>query len=837
MSVIGELLVRLGLDSKGLTGGLAMAEAEARKFGSGGLGGLSSGMAKAESAALKEAGAVEKGGVKAAEAAAKHANLGKALGGVASLSGLTPMGEGISRLNGLNTAAEAAGGGMLAMGAVAGGVLVAGVAAAGFAAAGTAKKFDDAMVLIQTQAGASAAEVETMKGAVLGMAGQVGQAPEALAQALFHVESAGFRGAKAEEVLRTAAQGAAVGHVDLTSVTNALTAAMNSGVGGVQDASQAMGVLNAVVGAGNMTMEDLTAAMGTGVLSTAKNFGVSIQSVGGAIAAMANQGIPAVDAATRLSSAMRLMAAPTAAAVKDLKSIGLSSTQLASDMRSPGGMMSAIQDLKTHMDKAGLSATKQAALLSSAFGGKQSGGILTLVGGLDKLKTATDAVGKGATGFGDAWATTQADIDQRQKQLGASFDAITVKFGQLFVPLEEAALPVIQKVVDGIGAVIDAVSGWVAANQPLISQVTGLIGTALSPLGAVMDFLSSHIEIVAGIVGGLLVAALVAVGAALAPVVVAVVAAAAPFIAIGAAIGAVVYVVTHWTEVTQALGPIFSAVMGAIGSAIGAVGNFIGSVVGNIIGFFAAIPGKVADFIGQVVDFFLSIPQRIAEFEIRVARMVVQLAAKFVATVRDFVARAVAFVLSIPGRIVDFATRVLEIAADLDRRFIGWIGDMVGKAVDFVLSIPGKIAGLVGAFGDVARQAVAAFMGFVGNIPGQVAGVLHGIPGLGNLMDLGGSAVGAVAGAIPHFAAGSPAIPRDMLAFLHAGEMVVPAGPAASIRAASTSGAGSPARAAAAGGTHSQVINLVVNNPAAEPASTSLRREIDKMQRLAGFGY
>ena len=422
MSVIGELLIRLGLDTRGMTAGMAVAEAEARKLGSGGLGGLTGSMAKNEAAALRQAGAVEKGGAKAAAAAVHHTNLKKALAGVANLAGLAPVEQGIARVDKLGTTAEAAGGGMGMMGAVAGGVAAAGVVALGASAVESAKQFDDSMILIQTQAGASADEVERMKGVVLSMAGQVGQGPEVLAQALYHVESAGFRGAQAETVLRAAAEGAAVGHADLTSVTNALAAAMNSGVRGVSDAGQAMGTLNAVVGAGNMTMGDLTAAMGTGVLSTAKNFGVSIQSVGGAIAAMANQGIPAVDAATRISSAMRLMAAPTKAAAKELKTVGLSSTALATDLRR-GGILQAVQDLKAHMDAAGLSATRQAALLTAAFGGKQATGIITLVGGMDKLKTAQAAVTAGASGFGAAWAATQADADQKQAELNASLGA------------------------------------------------------------------------------------------------------------------------------------------------------------------------------------------------------------------------------------------------------------------------------------------------------------------------------------------------------------------------------------------------------------------------------
>ncbi len=45
------------------------------------------------------------------------------------------------------------------------------------------------------------------------------------------------------------------------------------------------------------------------------------------------------------------MTAPTAKAIGLLKSIGLSKYQLAADMRSPGGILAAISDLKTKLDK------------------------------------------------------------------------------------------------------------------------------------------------------------------------------------------------------------------------------------------------------------------------------------------------------------------------------------------------------------------------------------------------------------------------------------------------------------------------------------------------------
>ena len=170
-----------------------------------------------------------------------------------------------------------------------------------------AMSFNEQMTLIQTQAGGSAEEVQKMSAAILDMGGTATQTPEELSKGLYHIESAGLRGADALDMLKVAAQGATVGQADLESVTNALAATNASGIGGVNGYKDAMGQLNGIVGAGNMRMQDLADSMGTGILSSSKAFGVSLSDVGAALATMTTQGVPAIDAATRLRMTFSLI--------------------------------------------------------------------------------------------------------------------------------------------------------------------------------------------------------------------------------------------------------------------------------------------------------------------------------------------------------------------------------------------------------------------------------------------------------------------------------------------------------------------------------------------------
>src|SRR5260221_7888116 len=129
---------------------------------------------------------------------------------------------------------------------------------------------------------------------------------------MYHVESncesIGIRGPKALKLVKIAAEGAAVGGADLTDVTNALTAVVASGIKGVHSFAGAMGVLNKIVGVGDMSMQDLADAFGTGVLASVKGFGVTIKDAGAALAVFGDNNIRGAHAGTQLR--MAVMASP-----------------------------------------------------------------------------------------------------------------------------------------------------------------------------------------------------------------------------------------------------------------------------------------------------------------------------------------------------------------------------------------------------------------------------------------------------------------------------------------------------------------------------------------------
>lgn len=356
----------------------------------------------------------------------------------------------------------------------------------------SASSFQQEMELIRTQTGKTQAEVEAMSQSVLDMAKSVGTGPEELARGLYHVESAGFQGAKALDILRIAAEGAKVGNANLEDVTNALVAAEQAGVKGAEDIGAAMGTLNAIVGAGNLRMQDLASSLSSGILPAAKTFGVSLQSVGAALATMTDEGVPAEEAATRLRMTLSLLGAPTSKAAEQLKAIGIGQLRLAQDMRSPGGIVTAVEDLRQHMIKAGMIGpdgninSQGARLLSKAFGGgRSSSTIMTLVGNLGLLQQKQEQVTKGAGDFGDAWAATQQTSAFRFAQFGAALQKVQIMVGTKLLPTLTDAASGLADFLDSHGT--DIADAFKSGADSILDMGKAITAVLLPALGAIGD--------------------------------------------------------------------------------------------------------------------------------------------------------------------------------------------------------------------------------------------------------------------------------------------------------------------------------------------------------------
>jgi len=405
-----------------------------------------------------------------------------------------------------HTVGRAAGGTDTALGKLARTAKVAGAALAVGLAAGLAKgtksavEFQSEMTRISTQAGATTKDVKILSEQVLKLGTTTQQGPQKLAESLYHLKSVGMDNVSAMKALKEASDLAAVGHADLEETTNALAGAWRTGIRGATSFHEAVSTVNAIIGAGNMKMADFNAAIGTGILPSAKEFGLSMKQVGAALALMTDEGIDSASAATRLRMSFSLLGAPSGAAEKQLKKIHLTGLDLAKAMRGKDGLIGAIQMLKDHLDASGLSAAEESQLLSRAFGGgRSSSGILLMINNLDVLKKKQDQVNKSTGRFDDAVKQQRKTAEAQWHLLVSNLEVMGVRVGTKVLPpltdfvhfLANTAMPAAAKFGTAMGKLIpvDTIKkGFSDAKKVVGDFFSGLTG-GKSAGGLFSDFL------------------------------------------------------------------------------------------------------------------------------------------------------------------------------------------------------------------------------------------------------------------------------------------------------------------------------------------------------------
>lgn len=248
-----------------------------------------------------------------------------AIGGAGVISMVQNIGNSLSQ-NGL-------GGALLGVGAAAVGM----TAALGVQAVQAAGNFQGAMDLNVAHAGLAANQVNSVSQAVLNMAPALGQMPDALAKALYPVLSS-FSGisdqsAKAQISLielKDAGMSVAGTTTDVTSVTNAASAAFNAYGLSTNDTAtntarmnNLFDVMNNTVSAGNMQWN--TYATMIGKLSVASHgAGVGFNEENAALADLTNQGFSAQLAGTYLSNTFNDLYTKADNLQKNAKKLGIS---------------------------------------------------------------------------------------------------------------------------------------------------------------------------------------------------------------------------------------------------------------------------------------------------------------------------------------------------------------------------------------------------------------------------------------------------------------------------------------------------------------------------------
>lgn len=327
-----------------------------------------------------------------------------------------------------------------------------------------AQSYQKALVQLRTQAGLTVTAMNAVGNAAMKNAAGLGISPTAYLQAAYHPASAGFGKTTVREsisITNNAAKLAAIGSSPVETTTNALTGIMKSYTYKPDQTESVAAKLNAIIGAGNMHAATLNAALASGVANTAKTFGVSLTSLGGALAFLTDRGTPASQAGTHLRMTLSLLGAPSAKAATIMKQAGLTTekikstdnslsqmlqtagvttTQLSKALRTnkgKGGIYNALELLHKTLTGAGLTESMQGAMISRSFGGGRMGTTIeAMYNEVGQLGSKTTKINQNATTskFMKDWQAEQQTMDFQLHKLGATVETLGTAFGTKLLP-------------------------------------------------------------------------------------------------------------------------------------------------------------------------------------------------------------------------------------------------------------------------------------------------------------------------------------------------------------------------------------------------------------------
>lgn len=219
---------------------------------------------------------------------------------------------------------------------------------AGVAAFKMGSDFEKSMSLITGLVGINERQVSRWSRQVLSLSKTLPQSPKELADALFFVTSAGFRGKQAMDVLTASARASAAGLGETATVADAVTSAVNAyGIKNIS-AAKATDILTAAVREGKLEAASLAPVLGR-VIPLASELGVSFDEVSAAIAAMSRTGMRAEQGSDATASILRQLIQESPMGVKALNAVSLSYDDVRRSLRERG-LLATLMDLREAFD-------------------------------------------------------------------------------------------------------------------------------------------------------------------------------------------------------------------------------------------------------------------------------------------------------------------------------------------------------------------------------------------------------------------------------------------------------------------------------------------------------
>lgn len=329
----------------------------------------------------------------------------------------------------------------------------------GVAAVKAASDFEASMTKIIGLVGIASDEVAMMGQEVLGMAGNVGKAPEELASGLFAVTSAGLRGAEAMSALDASARAGAAGLGETNDIARAVSGALSAYGSEVLSASDATDAIVATARAGNFETSQFAAAIGR-VLPFAQQAGATFQDMGGAVALLTRVNGNAAESITQIQALFRAFVVPTEEAKKALDGVGMSAA-----------------DLRASIAEKGLPATLQ--MLDRALGGNREQ-LGRLLGSSEAASAAFQILNADGNAIRSTFGVVADSAGMTDEAFGAVAETAQFKMGVAMAELRSGLIAVGETIMPVAKVLIDYLTTWIqrfnALPGPLKTVIVAFAG-------------------------------------------------------------------------------------------------------------------------------------------------------------------------------------------------------------------------------------------------------------------------------------------------------------------------------------------------------------------------
>ncbi len=386
-------------------------------------------------------------------------------------------------LQGASAAMEQAGAKMTRMGRTMSLRITAPLVGIGAAATKMGSDFEREMSKIVGLVGVSQDQVDAWGKDILDLAPQLGRAPRELAEGLFFVTSAGFRGAEAMDVLETSARAATAGLGDTATIADAVTSAINAYGAENLSASKAADVLTAAVREGKLEAESIAPVLGN-LLPTAAAMGVSFEAVAGTLAVFSRTGADAAAGATSLQAIMLTLQKPTKQTRDMIEGAGLSMDGLRKTAAGPGGLVAVMRQLESAFGDND-EALAQIFPNIRAFRGVMN----ALAQDADVVDGILDGVTNSTGALDHAFETAAQTARVRMDKALVQMQTSLIRIGEVIMPMVATAFERFASVLGAVSKLfsdmpkpiqltIVGMAGLLAATGPVLVALGSLIGLA-----------------------------------------------------------------------------------------------------------------------------------------------------------------------------------------------------------------------------------------------------------------------------------------------------------------------------------------------------------------------